>query len=197
MTTSGGSSAGTYDSSPASINSASAGQASPAGYWAKGQTVTSLVTQTTNNGLIQLENVNPSPVSVWFTAQVVGYYVYEGSDAVFLPAATQPRLVTVTIAAKSSAAFKVSGVDGIPTAGTTAVAVNLTGYAATATGTLAAYADGTPLPPLVSLSYGTSGRTDATAIAKVGADGDVRLYNGGTKPVTITADLIGSYYAYP
>jgi len=197
VTASGGSSAGTFESSPAGTDWAETALASPAGGWAKGQTVTSLVTQSTNNGLIQLENINPSPVSVWFTAQVVGYYLPGGSAAVFLPAATQSRLDTVTIGARSSAAFKVSGQDGIPASGTTAVAVNLTGYAATAPGTLTAYADGTTLPPLVSLSYGTSGRTDGESIAAVGGDGEVRLYNGGSKPVTVTADLIGSYYAYP
>ena len=168
--------------------------AKPAGYWAKGQQVTNLAMQSLGNGLATVQNGGAG--AVVFSVSVVGYYLYTGSDSVFLPA-TPTRLDSVTIGAKQSVALAVTGRDGIPATGATAVAVNLTAAHETASGTVTAYADGTTLPAAVNLSYASGATIADAAIVAVGGDGAIRLYNGGSKPVTVDVDLTGSYYAYP
>jgi hypothetical protein len=165
----------------------------PSGLWSKGQQVTNLATVPTGGIKAVVANMSNGPA--YFSAYVVGYYVYLGSDSVFLPAAPH-RLATVTIAARHSVKLPVSGRNGIPAKGTTAVAVNLTASRATAAGIVTAYADGTALPGLISLSYAPGAAIANAAIVAVGSDGAIRLYNGGTKPVTLTVDLTGSYYGY-
>ena len=61
----------------------------------------------------------------------------------------------------------------------------------------AAYADGTALPFLISLSYAPGVAVANATIAAVGTDGDIRLYNSGSATVAVNVDLTGSYYAYP
>lgn len=164
-----------------------------AGYWAKGQQVTDLAMVPVNGRVIVANN---GPGAADFTAYVVGYYAYESSDAVFLPA-TPRRLLQITIAARHSVKLAVAGKNGIPAAGTTAAWLNLTASAATANGTVTAYADGTTRPAAASLSYSAATPVTTAAIVALGRDGAINLYNSGAKPVTVTVDLTGSYYAYP
>jgi hypothetical protein len=139
---------------------------------------------------------NEGSGSASFSASVVGYYLNTGSDSVFLPA-TPRRLDTVTIGARQSVSLAVTGRNGIPATGTTAVAINLNAARATASGTIAAYADGTPTPAPMNLSYAPGVIVANAAIVAVGKDGAIRLYNGGSRPVTVYVDLTGSYFAYP
>ena len=67
---------------------------------------------------------------------------------------------------------------------------------AIAGGTLVAYADGTNWPPQMNLSYAAGATIANAAIVAVGKDGAIRLFNAGSKPVTVNVDLTGSYYAY-
>ena len=168
------------------------------GYWAKGQQVTTVVTVPmggVSGNPVMLDNLSSG--SAYFTAEVLGYRVVDTSTSVFVPA-TPRRLGAVTIAANRSVALTVAGKNGIPATGTTAVAVDLTTTAAaTASGTIAAYADGTALPFLISLSYARGVSVANASIVAVGTDGAIRLYNAGSKPVTVYVDLTGSYYAYP
>lgn len=164
-----------------------------AGYWAKGQQVTDLAMVPVASKQVFVENDGAGAAN--FTASVVGYYFLNGSAAVFLPA-TSNRLARITIGARKSVKLTVVGRNGVPVKGTTAVSVNLTASGATASGTVTAYADGTKLPGLISLSYGRGVQVANAAVAAVGADGAIRLYNGGAQPVTVTVDLVGSYYSY-
>jgi PKD repeat protein len=164
-----------------------------AGYWAKGQQVTNLAMVPVADEQAFVENDGAGAAD--FTASVVGYYVPDATAAVFLP--VRPgRLARVTIGARQSARLAVGGKDGIPAKGTTAVSVDLTASGATASGTVTAYADGTRLPALVSLSYARGVAAANAAIVAVGADGAIRLYNAGAMPVTVTVDVVGSYYLY-
>jgi hypothetical protein len=115
---------------------------------------------------------------------------------VFLPA-TPRRLGTVFIPANQSVTVPIAGKDGIPASGTTAVALDLTASEATASGTVAAYADGTALPFLISVSYAPGVSVANASIVAVGTDGAIRLYNAGSRTVAVNVDLTGSYYAYP
>lgn len=164
-----------------------------AGYWAKGQQVTNLAMAPVASKQVFVENDGAGAAN--FTASVVGYYFLNGSAAVFLPA-TSNRLARITIGARKSVKLAVTGRNGVPARGSTAVSVNLTSSGATASGTVTAYADGTKLPGLISLSYSRAVQMANAAIVAVGADGAIRLYNGGAKPVTVTVDLVGSYYSY-
>jgi hypothetical protein len=147
-----------------------------------------------SGGKAVLENQSAGTAN--FTAEVVGYYLDTGSDAVFLPA-TPRRLGTVFIPANQSVTMPVAGKDGIPATGTTAVAVDLTASEATESGTVAAYADGTALPFLISVSYAPGAPVANASIVAVGKDGAIRLYNAGSRTVAVNVDLSGSYYAYP
>jgi PKD repeat protein len=166
-------------------------------YWVKGQAATGIAVVPLDGGRVALANVGSGTAD--FTADVVGYDLFPASStgSVFLPA-TPARLLKVTLAGKHSVKLQVAGKDGVPATDTTAAMVNLTATGATANGALTAYADGTTRPAsLISLSY-AKGETVANAdIVEAGSDGAIDLYNGGSKPVTVTVDLGGSYYNYP
>jgi PKD repeat protein len=189
ITASKGATAGSYTTHTPGLSAF----AVTAGYWAKGQQVTNLARVSPGDRQVFVDNDGAGAAN--FSAYVVGYYVSGGNAAVFLPAAGQ-RLARITIGAKKSARLTVVGKYGVPARGTTAVAVNLTASGTMASGTVTAYADGTKLPGLISLSYARGAEAANAAIAATGADGAIRLYNGGARPVTITVDLTGSYYRY-
>ncbi len=126
--------------------------------------------------------------SAYYTAEVLGYRVVDTSTSVFLPA-TPRRLGTVSIPANKSVTLPIAGKDGIPATGTTAVALDLTASESTAPGTLAAYADGTALPFLISVSYLRGIPVANASIAAVGTDGAIRLYNAGSSTVAVNVDL--------
>jgi PKD repeat protein len=169
-------------------------------FWAKGQPVTGLTTVYLTSGADtagQFTLENASTGTATFNADVVGYYTSPAvAKGIFIPASPS-RLSTVTIASGHSVKLAVSGKDGVPATGTTAAMVNLTATGATANGAITAYADGTPRPPVTSLSYSTGSTVAGAAIVAVGKDGSIDLYNSGSKPVTIAVDLYGSYYSYP
>ncbi|MEV0480820.1 PKD domain-containing protein [Streptomyces sp. NPDC050508] len=85
---------------------------------------------------------------------------------------------------------KVAGVDGVP-AGASAVLVNLTGVAPTASTHLTAYGDGSL--PNVSNDNLTAGQTrPILAVVPVGADGSIRIHNA-LGSVDVVADLEGYF----
>jgi hypothetical protein len=167
----------------------------PGACWAKGQAVTGLVMLPLNTSRAILSNVSSG--AAYFSAQLVGYFAGSGTGSVFVPQPAATRVLNVKVAGRHGVKVMVAGKNGVPTSGTTAVQVNLTASGATAPGAITAYPDGTTLPAnLISLSY-TAGQSDANAaIVAVGKDGAIDLYNVGSKPVTLTVDLTGSYYAY-
>jgi PKD repeat protein len=190
ITASGGTAAGHFVTYP---ERTSADQQQGA-YWSTRQQATGLAVVQVN-GRVGLKNVGSGTAT--FSAQVVGYYSAASSaGSIFLPS-PRARVLDVSVAARHSVKLQVTGKNGIPAAGTTAVSVNVTATGASAPGTLTAYADGTTRPALTSLSYVTGITAVNAAIVAVGTDGAIDLYNNGTKPVTIVVDLTGSYYAYP
>lgn len=191
ITVSGTITAGAFDTGPE--NGYPGLDSLTGGYWAKGQQVTDLA-MVPVNGRVIVGNAGRGAAD--FTADVVGYYVPGGSDAVFLPA-TPHRLLQVKIAGKHFVKLVVGGKNGVPATGTTAVSLNVTASGATANGSVTAYADGTTRPAVTSLSYDAAAPVANAAIVDVGPDGAIDLYNDGAAPVAVTVDLTGSYYAYP
>lgn len=172
--------------------------------WAAGQTVTGLAVVPLNDGKVVLNNSSNGSADV--TADLAGYYTYLGTTSVFLPA--QRRILdTLTgtgtggIIAKlgpgHTATLQISGKNGIPATGISAVAVNLTASNAATGGFIEGYPDGASRPTARNLSYGSRATTASTAIIPVGSDGAIDLYNGGPSGVNLIVDLVGSYYQYP
>lgn len=112
----------------------------------------------------------------------------------FIPA-TPHRLLNVKINGRQTVKLTVVG-GAVPKGTTTAAAVNLTASGASETNTITAYADGTARQGITSLSYDPGTTTENATVVAVGSDGAIDLDNNGTKPITLTVDLTGSYYAY-
>ncbi|HEX8005162.1 MAG TPA: PKD domain-containing protein, partial [Trebonia sp.] len=162
--------------------------------WAAGQMVTGLATVPLQDGKVVLRN--GSKGSAVFTADVVGYFNYDGTGSVFLPSAPL-RLLDVKIGPRRTTTLRISGKNGLPGTGISAAAVNLTVSGATRSGVVLGWADKTARPNATSLGY-VPGITSATAaLIPVGADGVIDLYNNGASTVTLAVDLTGAYYRYP
>jgi hypothetical protein len=101
---------------------------------------------------------------------------------------------TVPVAAKATVQLRVSGVAGIPATGVSAVVLNTTVTAPTASGFLTVYPDGSALPTASNLNW-TAGATVANLVTVPVVNGVVDFYNGSTGTVHIIADLAG-YYAH-
>ena len=90
---------------------------------------------------------------------------------------------------------KITGVDGIPSTGVSAVTMNVTDTHATASSWITAYADGTPRPNTSNLNFG-AGQTNPNLITvPVGSDGYADLWNANGK-VDLFADVQGYYTDY-
>ncbi len=88
--------------------------------------------------------------------------------------------------------LQVTGVDGVPASGVTAVVLNVTATGPTDSSFVTVYPDGTALPTSSNLNF-TAGETIANLVTvPVGADGAVDFYNH-TGSVNLVADLEGYY----
>ena len=75
--------------------------------------------------------------------------------------------------------------------------MNLTATGATASGYLTMYPDGPSRPIVSSLNYVVGGSVANMSIMPLGTDGAVRIFNGGSRPIDVVVDLVGSQYTYP
>lgn len=98
------------------------------------------------------------------------------------------------VAADGTVKLKLAGVDGLPTSGVTAVALNITATEATKIGVIAAYPDGGTLPNVSNVDFKANQNVANTVIVEVGSDGSVDLANRSAGTTDIVADLEG-YYA--
>ena len=159
--------------------------------WATGQMVTGLVTVPLQDGKVVLHNGSKGSAS--FTADVVGYFNSYGTGSVLLPS-TPYRLLDVKIAAKQTTTLRISGKNGLPSSGISAVAVNLTESGATRSGTVLGWADKTARPVATSLGYDSGTTTATAALIPVGSDGVIDVYNNGASAITLIVDLVGAWY---
>ncbi|MGH3301040.1 MAG: putative Ig domain-containing protein, partial [Streptosporangiaceae bacterium] len=89
--------------------------------------------------------------------------------------------------------LQVTGMDGVPATGVTAVVLNVTATDPTATSFISVYPDGTPQPLASNLNF-TAWETIPNLVSvPVGADGKVDFYNAAGS-TDLVADLAG-YYA--
>jgi V8-like Glu-specific endopeptidase len=92
-----------------------------------------------------------------------------------------------------SVSFQMSGRNGIPSSGVTAIVIDITAVAPTATGFINAHATGEARPETSLLNFSAGKTVSNTAVVKVSASGQVTFYNSlGT--THLVADVQG-YFA--
>jgi hypothetical protein len=92
-------------------------------------------------------------------------------------------------------AFAPLGANGVPANGVSAVAFKLHGTS-TATGFLQAYPSGlTPRPGTSSVNYNANTTGDNSIVSRLGSDGKIAIYNGGSAVASADIDVIGYYTA--
>jgi hypothetical protein len=104
---------------------------------------------------------------------------------------------TGPVGAGRSVAVQITGRGGIPATGVSAVAINLTATAPTASGYLTAHPDGTARPTVSTLNYAKSQTIANMATVPVGSNGAIRLYNGSPGTVQLVGDIAGYYLGSP
>jgi hypothetical protein len=153
------------------------------------------------DGAVDLYNGSDGTVDL--VADVAGYFtrsLASGYTPIAPDRLIDTRYGTGTarkpLAGHSSFTAQVVGADsGRLPRGVTAVAVNLTGTGSGGAGYLTAYPDGAALPDASNLDYSRGQTVADAAIAPVGADGRIRVYNGGAQPTDVIVDVVGYYRA--
>ncbi len=86
----------------------------------------------------------------------------------------------------------VTGVGGVPTAGVTAIVVNVTVTQPTTASHLTVWPDGETMPPTSNLNFVAGQTVPNLVVVKVGPDGEIAIFNNeGT--VEVIADVVGWY----
>jgi hypothetical protein len=89
--------------------------------------------------------------------------------------------------------LSIEGVNGLPPANVTAVAINLTATDESSSGDIVAYPDGTKLPGTSNLNYAASTDIANLVIVPVGTDGEIDLYNSGSGSTQLVGDVSGYF----
>ncbi|MFD8819018.1 PKD domain-containing protein [Streptomyces sp. NPDC059627] len=171
-------------------------------YWVTGQTASAQIVLPLRDGKVVLHNAGKG--SAQLVADLAGWYGAPAGGSEFLPVTPARVLNTRTgtgtgtgkiakLAAHATLKLKVTGAHGVPATGVTAVDLNLTVPTPSGSGYLVAYPDGTPRPGVYSLNFTKAHTTANRALVKVGADGEIDLYNAGATSVDVYADLLGDY----
>ena len=158
-----------------------------------GVSVPNLVTvQVPANGKIDFYNLTGN---VDVVADVFGYYSADGTS--LYKQAGPARLLDTretgpSIGNGGTRLLQVTGTQGIPTTGVTAVILNVTATNPTKSSFISVYPGGTPVPQSSNLNF-AAGQTIANLVTvPVGADGTVSFFNlAGT--VDVVADVFGYY----
>lgn len=101
--------------------------------------------------------------------------------------------VACLVGAGKTISLQVTGRDGVPATGVTAVVLNVTATGPTASSYVTAYPDGQSRPAAGSNLNFTKGETIPNlVIVRVGSDGKVDLYNNAGS-VNLVADLQGYF----
>ncbi|MDX1620024.1 MAG: S8 family serine peptidase [Nitriliruptorales bacterium] len=162
------------------------------------QTIPNLVTVKLGTaGSVDIFNFSGSTHVV---VDVAGYYVERGGGAMFR--ALKPARILDTrngtgghsspIAGDSAIAVRVAGRGGVPRYGVTAVAINVTAVNATRDSFLTVYPAGSSRPTASTVNFGKDDIIPNMAIAKLGRDGRVSIYNFAG-PVDVVVDVMGYF----
>ncbi|MFF5975575.1 hypothetical protein ACFY7C_29110 [Streptomyces sp. NPDC012769] len=128
--------------------------------------------------------------SVDLLADVAGYFTTDGSGSAFKPM-TPTRVMNTSVGPGKTVTLPIAGTSGIPATGVTAVVMNVTAVAPTATGYVSVFPDGAPRPATSNLNF-TAGTTIPNLVVVPVVNGKVSFYNhAGT--VGLLADVAGYY----
>jgi hypothetical protein len=162
--------------------------------WSTGQVVPALVTVPLTNGAVSLHNGGAGAVD--FIADLVGYYDSSSTGAVFIHNAPVRLLDTRSGTGAPKQQLGAGQTLRLRIGTAVAAALNLTVTGSKGSGYLTAFPDGTSLPTSSSLNYNAGQTVANMTITPVGSDGYVDIHNGGRTPVSVMADLSGTYYSY-
>ncbi|GIG58508.1 hypothetical protein Lfu02_28800 [Longispora fulva] len=166
--------------------------------WTPGLTVPNLVVVSVVNGKVDFHNTSPGTVHV--VADLVGYHSSAGGS-VFAPLGpvrvldTRERIgipTTTPIAPGGTLTLQVTGGNGVPATGVTAVTMNVTVTQPAANGFLTVYPDGQALPNASNLNW-TPGLTAPNLVVVPVVNGKVAFHNTSPGTVHVVADLVGYY----
>ena len=105
---------------------------------------------------------------------------------------------TTPVLGQSEVALQVTGAGGVPATGVGAVVLNVTVTQPTWEGFITAYPTGSPRPVVSNLNFAANQTIPNLVTVKVGAGGQVTLFNGqfnATKTAHLIADVAGYYLA--
>ncbi len=161
-----------------------------------GETVPNLVVVPISDGSVDFYNHTGS---VNLVADLEGYYTTSGGSS-FVPVSPARMLDTrngtggysAPVGAGDTISLQVSGIDGVPSSGVTAVVLNVTATDPTDSSFVTVYPDGITVPSTSNLNFTTGETIPNLVTVPVGADGDVDFYNH-TGSVNLVADLAGYY----
>ena len=170
------------------------------------QTIPNLVvSQVGATGQVSLFNANGN---VHLVADLLGWFPSSSELTYVAPARlldTRPGQQTGDgtfagggpIASGGHLDLKILGRSGVPASGVGAVILNITATNTHNVGYVTAWPTGAPQPTTSNLNF-RAGQTIANlAIAKIGSDGDVSLYNGSGGTIDVVADVFGWLPATP
>ncbi|MFI8961421.1 N-acetylmuramoyl-L-alanine amidase [Streptomyces sp. NPDC053493] len=162
-----------------------------------GKTIPNLVTVPVIDGKVRFYNHNGS---VDLLADITGYYLTDTSGSTHVNTGPQRLMDTreglgvpkAKVGASGVVSLQVTGANGIPETGVTAVVLNVTATNPTAGSFVSVYPGGTTRTSASNLNF-TAGQTIPNlVVVPVGADGKVNFYNrAGT--VDLLADVTGYF----
>ncbi len=164
----------------------------------RGETIPNLVVVPVGaDGKVDFYNLDGS---VNLVADLAGYYTTSGTGSSFVPAGPVRLLDTrdgtggysAPVGPGATISLQVTGTDGVPASGVTAVVLNVTATGPTAGSDVIVYPDGQPRPGTSNLNFTRGETIPNLVIVPVGADGKVDFYNLDGS-VNLLADLAGYY----
>jgi Fibronectin type III domain len=139
-----------------------------------------------------------SSVTTSVYIDVVGYFQSSAGTAAgsSLVGVTPSRILSgQPLAAGGTYALSPLGRGGVPGSGVSAVAFTLTALNTTANGYMTVYPAGVSDPRTGELYYRSGSSQPVLQFAKVGANGQILIHNGGTSAASIYVDVAGYYRA--
>ena len=153
----------------------------------------------------KLRFFNGSSGTVQLLGDVAGYYraghpTVPGTFGALPPARvldtrTGNGAARASVPAGGTIIVQIDGRAGVPSAGISAVVLNVTAAGPTRAGYLTVYADGSPRPGSSNVNFGAGRTVPNLVVAPVGADGRIRIFNGSAGSLQILADIAGYHLA--
>ncbi|QMU68391.1 hypothetical protein [Streptacidiphilus sp. P02-A3a] len=168
-----------------------------------GQTVPNQVVVTVGaDGYVDLYNASGGTVNL--ITDIAGYFSTTAASGYtpitphrLLDTRKGIRVAQAQVPGHSSITALIAGAHKgvLPATGVTAVALNITASGAKGAGFLSVVPDGVTSITTSNVNFGANQTIANAAIAPVGADGRIRVYNGSALPTDIVVDVVGYYSA--